>query len=557
MREGIPIPLNRAIARGQLRGCQVLVSVLQRTIPPLLLLFAIAPGAAAAETRRLGICATGQPAEESLSELLTVDLSQDESIELVERDQIRAIRRELRSAAPLGANGHQSRLRLGRQLNADFLAWLSVVDTRVDGRPTQSAKFLRLIVSDCVYGARLRIEYFPFESDHLPETRDKCAAVIRKTLADFSGDVHCLVTVPPFVSRNLTRRHDSLQDAYAILLQMAMLQIPGVAVLEVDEARSIRDELLLAGREIEAPAVPLFIQGEFETTGQAPDCGVRLLIQVLSGDTAQNAIEERMPLGEAPDFLRSRAAGRVLPLGAESLRAPSREQQRRWIAERAELFSRLGSVDQAIALQETALLLEPDDAEQRLALLDECHRRYLTGDWETSLRAQLKNEPKESVDQRIRDAHRGLWERRMQHVEYLLRNRQVNPREAGYLIASTTDYWLRPRQRSYRVFSRSPGLEDQPLAQAFFWRTVPLIAELDYDVARGVVRRGFEEYYDHINLKDIDWEPAEQNSRWITATGKSLLKFRYADEPNGEMDPRVLEQLYRLLTEVAPRDAVP
>ncbi len=117
------------------------MSVLQKIIPLLLVLFAIPAGVAAAETRRLGICAAGQPAAESLSELLTVELSRDDAVELVERDQIRAIRRELRSATLLGAHGHQNRLKLGRQLNADFLAWLSVVDAGVDGGPRQSAKF--------------------------------------------------------------------------------------------------------------------------------------------------------------------------------------------------------------------------------------------------------------------------------------------------------------------------------------------------------------------------------------------------------------------------------
>jgi len=125
------------------------VSVLQKTIPLLFVLFAVPVGAAAAETRRLGILAAGSTVAESLSELLTVELSRDDSVELVERDQIRAIRRELDSAALLGANGHRNRLKLGRQLNADFLAWLSVVDARVDGGPTQSTKFLSLVVSDC------------------------------------------------------------------------------------------------------------------------------------------------------------------------------------------------------------------------------------------------------------------------------------------------------------------------------------------------------------------------------------------------------------------------
>lgn len=535
-----------------------MVSSLPRKTILLLVFLAVIPwGAAADETNRLGICAANNPVAESLAELLTIELSEDDSVELVERDRMRAIRSELHWATVMGAGGHQDRLKLGRLVDADFLVWLSVVDSAAEGNETQIGRFVRMVISDCVYGARLRIEYSPLDRAELKETCSQFAVVIRKTLASFSHDVRCLVTVPPFVSQNLTRTYDSLQDGYALLLQIALLETPGVAVLEVDEARSIRDELLIAGREIEIPAIPLFIQGEYETTGQVPELEMRLRIQVMSGEDAPETIEERMPLEEAPGFLRSQVVGRILPAVTKGLRVPSREQQRQWIARRAELFSRLGSDEQAIALLETALLLDPRDAEQRLALLDESHRHYMLRGWERSLRTELRDEPKQVIEQRIEDAHHEFWERRMQHVEYLLRNRLVNPREAGYLIASTADYWQRPRLKGFRSRSYSLCLEDQPRAEEFLWRMVPLIARLDYGVARGVVRRGFEEYYDHVTLQERDWIPGEQDSRWVTATARSLVDFRTAIEPRGGLGPKTLERLYRLLTEVAPRGTLP
>jgi hypothetical protein len=535
----------------------VVTSLPRKTVLQLVFLATIPWGAVGDEPNRLGICAANNPIAESLAELLTIELSQDDSVELVERDRMRAIRSELHWATVLGAGAHQDRLELGRLVDADFLVWLTVVDSAAEGNETQVGRFVRLVISDCVYGARLRVEYAPLDSGELAEMCNQFAAVIRTTLGSLSRDVRCLVTVPPFPSQNLTRTYDSLQDGYALLLQMALIEMPGVAVLEVDEARSIRDELLIAGREIEAPAIPLFVQGEYETTGQAPDREVRLRIQVLSGEDAPETIEERMPLEEAPEFLRSQVVETILPRVTKGLQGPSREQQRRWLARRAELFSRLGSDEQAIALQETALLLDPRDAEQRLALLDETHRHYMIRGWERSLRAELRDEPKEVIEQRIEDAYRDFWERRKQHVEYLLRNRLVNPREAGYLIASTTDYWRRPLLRNYGSRGSSQCLEDQPRAEEFLWRMVPLIARLDHGVARGVVRRGFEEYYDHVTLQERDWIPGEQDSRWVTATARSLMKFRFALEPRGDLDPNTLEQLYRLLTEVAPRGTLP
>lgn len=516
---------------------------------------AISCQTAAGQTPRLGIIAKGQPGAEALADLLTARLSPEDSIELVERNDMQAVVREVNMATLLGADAHQRRLKLGQQIRADFLAWLSVVDARAaDGKPGPAA-YVRLIISDCAYGARLRIEYFPFETAAIQEICDHCARVIRQSLRHFDQGIRYLIGVPSFVSRNLTREHDSFQEAYASLVQAALLQTPGVAVLELVEARAIADELQRRGGERESAAVPLFIRGEFETNGQGRDVSVRLCIEVRSGDAESRTIERQMPLPEAPDFLRSEVVDQILPLATAKRRALSRNEQIRWIAERAETFSRLGSLQQAIALRETALLLDPDDAGQRLALLAECHQHYLSGRWEAPVRVELRNEPQEVLRRRLQEVHLDWWERRMRHVEYLLHHRQVNPREAGYLIASTTDYWLHVRRVRHGVFQLSPCPDDQPRAEAFFWRTAPMIPGLDYNVARGVIRRGFEHHFKSREPHDEDWQPAEQNGDWLAVTGRSLVEFRHAKPREGELDSAILDQLYRLLTEVAPRDA--
>ena len=88
-----------------------------------------------------------------------------------------------------------------------------------------------------------------------------------------------------------------------------MLTVPGVAVLEVDEARAIGQELAGTGGAIRDRLVPLFVAGEYATSRAVPAAAptVRLKIQVIQGDRRLETVSPRgLTEAEAVQLLAER-----------------------------------------------------------------------------------------------------------------------------------------------------------------------------------------------------------------------------------------------------------
>jgi len=188
---------------------------------------------------RWAIIATDELLEEGLSDLLTAALSDNVGVELVERDQIELATKELELAAYLGSQASSERLKLGRILKADALVLLSKVEFN-------DKEFLRVIVSDCHYGARLRAEHLPCDTEDPAALSLQCETVVRETRQHYAKGVRHLIAVTPFLSKNFTHDYDHLQAGYKGLVENALSVYPGVAVLEIDEARAIPQRTLRA-----------------------------------------------------------------------------------------------------------------------------------------------------------------------------------------------------------------------------------------------------------------------------------------------------------------------
>ena len=104
----------------------------------ILLLPAVASGAAPT-LERWAVMATREVVASGLSDLLTVELSNNESLELVEREQLQAAMSELQLSTLVRADQVGSRLQLGRTLKANALMVLSY--ERTDGK-----QLLRVVV---------------------------------------------------------------------------------------------------------------------------------------------------------------------------------------------------------------------------------------------------------------------------------------------------------------------------------------------------------------------------------------------------------------------------
>ena len=157
----------------------------------------------------------------------------------------------------LGADQVENRRQAGVLLKADMLVLLSLEEAK-SKKPT-----VKIVISDCSNGARLRIGWIPFNKDELENSCRDLTKIVHNTLKRFKDGVKQIVGVSHLVSRNLVHDYDHLQAGYAYLLQNALSSSPGVAVIEVEEARSIRHESELAGDIKSGRVVPLFVEGEF------------------------------------------------------------------------------------------------------------------------------------------------------------------------------------------------------------------------------------------------------------------------------------------------------
>ncbi len=120
---------------------------------------------------------------------------------------------------------------------------------------------------------------------------------VRATVARFRDGVRYVAAVPDFVSRDLTLDRTFLQSDYAEVLRAAYRQLPGVALVAVDEARAIAAERDVAGGARADRPVPLFVEGEYRTdrTGDGGH-SVRVTLRARdAGGVRVDRVSEPMP----------------------------------------------------------------------------------------------------------------------------------------------------------------------------------------------------------------------------------------------------------------------
>lgn len=405
--------------------------------------------------RRWAVLAAPEVREAGVSDLLTAKLSQRE-FELVERDQLDAVLKEVKLSQLLGSQTSE-RLSLGARLRADVLVLLSVVEV-------DQSRLLKVVISECRQGARLRAEFLAWSSAGKAIAPDdlatSCEQIAIETRTQFAGGVRELVAVTPLLSKNLTREFDHLQTGYAALLGRAISQAPGTAVVEIEEARSIRQELAVTGDGINDRLVPLFVEGEFAMSGRSPDVRVRITLRLTDGQKERRKLERtEMTLAQSVDWLMNNVSREIAarPNGSEKTPQLSREQQFEQLARRAETFSRAAAFEESTALREAALLLNDDDAEQRWWLIADS-KRLLT---EMAIRV---HELRTAIYLETRNTYRGAWDlnlilddkvrqplfeqarQRAQRMEesfrWLLARRAISRREATWIAPDIAQQWF-------------------------------------------------------------------------------------------------------------------
>ena len=147
--------------------------------------------------KRWGIIVAGELQQTGLADLVLAELSKEKGIELVERQQLDAALKELKLSAMLGSDA-AGRLKLGRMLNADALVFMSLSKpepsqtpkAREAGQEKQAEKpCLEMIVSDCVYGARLRVDHLKYDPGEVEKLAKRCASSVLQTQKRFTAGI--------------------------------------------------------------------------------------------------------------------------------------------------------------------------------------------------------------------------------------------------------------------------------------------------------------------------------------------------------------------------------
>jgi len=332
-----------------------------------LLLITVLPARAALD--RWAIISAGNGKEMALSDLVTAELSRAPGLVLVERDALQQVTDEQLLTKAISAGGVTSRLQLGEMLNADALLvlWMGGNgDTRT----------LTVMVIHCPTGTRLRIEQFPWKPDNTPALSSHLRDLVGDVRRQYADGIKKIIGVPNFISRSFSRDYDPLQESYSLLLQQVLMLEPGVAVIDTGEAQAIGRELALGGTGRIERILPLMVQGEFrvETAGGTPSIALSVKLTDKTGIVA-TADSGPLTLAKAPEWLTTTLPAKVWA-GEANATPLSRSAQAQLLEDRAEVFARLGCLDQSIPLRESALLLYPDTPKARPALVDEYFRLY-------------------------------------------------------------------------------------------------------------------------------------------------------------------------------------
>lgn len=309
----------------------------------------------AVPVRRCAVIASPAARSDGLADLVMISLARREGIELVEREVIDRILKEQELSALSAAGAVSNRLSLGRLLKADLLVLLDRV-----GAPAHT----QVVVSETARGVRLRVAGIPASSG-APAAAEAVVreldAARRRVDEPFAG----ICAVPPLVSRDLATGQEHLQSAYARLIEATLLNVPGVLVVEIAEARALAEEMELAGGEVRR-ALPLHVVGtfRFDAKNAADPPRVRLEVQRDGHVLAVREAAGLTPETAAP-FLRGAAVELVRDALTLGPAAADAGRDGAALAERAREHYAIGHYEEAVQLAEAGLLVRPDHPELR------------------------------------------------------------------------------------------------------------------------------------------------------------------------------------------------
>jgi hypothetical protein len=385
-------------------------------IPRLIVAFVALFACNAQANVRLAVIGDGPAQKAGLTDLMTAEFKGGDGIELVEREKLESVVNEQSIQAMLG--GHGDRERIGGLVAADFLALVTANDREI-----------RLAVCDVHVGLKLADFTLPANT---PDAATTLAKQTAGTVNRFRAGVTHVAVVPDFVCRDLAFDRNYLQSDLAEVLRTQYRLVPGMALVAIDEARSIAQEREVSNAAGKAVFAPVFVEAAYRTA--RGDAGFTVAITLTARDNAGKPLVERelpaVAIDEAGPALLQVFTQDLLPL-TRPVGEPTAvdvEGQFKQLVAQADAFAQWGQWPRSAALREAALLLKPDADEQRIRLVREYsrHNDRPFEQWPKAARMQAGDSFREGVVQQcIAD-----WRRSLSHCEFLVRNRRISREEA-------------------------------------------------------------------------------------------------------------------------------
>jgi tetratricopeptide (TPR) repeat protein len=290
----------------------------------------------------------------------------------VERTEIDRVLKEQVLATAFGAQGGKNRLALGKLLKAEVLVLVRSVKSNDNEVPPS----IECIVCETRQGLRLQVAAVPADGKD-EATAAALEAVVRRGLARHAEKITAIVAVPPLVSDDLGFEHNYLQSAYAKLIEQVLLETPGLVVVELAEAQAIAEELLLAGpaTPVERAHLPLYLLGNFRHDGTGDKQTVSLDLRLVRGQQELARHEEReLAPAEAPAWLRKHTLASLPQARLTPAKKTDSATEAKLLAARGNEFLKIGNANEALALFEASLLLQPEQPQVQRGAARACER---------------------------------------------------------------------------------------------------------------------------------------------------------------------------------------
>ncbi len=287
-----------------------------------------------------------------------------------------------------------------------------------------------------------------------------------------------------------------------------------------------------------------------------------------AGRLLRKVTSPSLALGDAGEYLRTELCGQILQdVDVEAPRAMTRKAQIAALTKRAAAVARLQVWDQAVALRESSLLLDPNNAEQRKALINEYGHllsQNVPKDLEDERRRVIPS--KDDLDRQLAEGQREevIARLKREQAEYRARYVDWNAQRVRYWRASLTQLdfltsrGLVKREQSLELCSIVVnGMRDLPSANL-----TPLAGELRE------LEEEKQKFIHGVFRKILDLQPvydtAQGNHNAYVRWQNLLFSFVFAHlEDPGRFDrkphtrPEDLDGLREILESIVPEPAWP